>query len=93
MTISRNSLRTRERGMYTDTPKTASSVRSLKMQPELIDLLTRYKAWQDKYIAEVEDKWEDTDRLFTTWDSKPMHVTSPADHFKEFCKRNGLRYS
>ena len=92
MTISRNSLWTKERGMYTDTPKTASSVRSLKMQPELIELLTRYKSWQDNYIATVGDKWEDTDRLFTTWDGKPMHVTSPADYFKEFCKKNGLRY-
>ena len=90
MTISRNSLWTRERGMYTDTPKTASSVRSLKMQPELIELLIRYKMWQYNYIATVGDKWEDTDRLFTTWDGKPMHVTSPADYFKEFCKKNGL---
>ena len=92
MTISRNSLWTQERGMYADTPKTASSVRSLKMQPELIELLTRYKSWQDNYIATVGDKWEDTDRLFTTWDGLPMHVTSPADYFREFCKKNDLRY-
>ena len=92
VTISRNSLWTKERGMYTDTPKTASSIRSLKMQPEIIELLTRYKAWQDSYIAKLGDKWNDTDRLFTTWNGKPMHVTAPAGFLIEFCKKHGLRY-
>ena len=92
MTVNRNSLWTKERGMYTDTPKTASSVRSLKLQPEVIELLKRYKSWQDSYIAKIGDKWNDTDRLFTTWNGKPMHVTAPADFLMEFCKRHGLRY-
>ena len=91
-TVNRNSLWTKERGMYTDTPKTASSIRSLKMQPELIDLLKKYKVWQDSYIKTIGDRWNDHDRLFTTWNGEPMHVTSPADFLKEFCKRNGIRY-
>ena len=91
-TVNRNSLWTRERGMYTDTPKTASSIRSLKMQPELIDLLKKYKVWQDGYITTIGDRWQDHDRLFTTWNGEPMHVTSPADFLKEFCKRNDIRY-
>lgn len=76
MTISRNSLWTKEKGMYTDTPKTASSIRCLKLQPEIIELLTRYKKWQISHINEIGDKWQETDRLFTTWNGAPMHVTS-----------------
>ena len=81
--------------MYTDTPKTASSLRSLKLQPEVIDLLKRYKKWQSSYIKDIGDKWQETDRLFTTWNGAPMHVTSPADYLdylKEFCRRNNIRY-
>ena len=92
MTVSRNSLWTKEKGMYTDTPKTASSIRSLKLQPELIDILMRYKDWQNSYIIDLGDKWQVTDRLFTTWNGSPMHVTSPADYLKEFCRRNNIRY-
>lgn len=92
MTISRNSLWTKEKGMYTDTPKTASSIRCLKLQPEIIELLTRYKKWQISHINEIGDKWQETDRLFTTWNGAPMHVTSPADYLQEFCKRNNIRY-
>ena len=92
MTVSRNSLWTKEKGMYTDTPKTASSIRSLKLQPELIDILKCYKDWQNSYIIDLGDKWQVTDRLFTTWNGSPMHVTSPADYLKEFCRRNNIRY-
>ena len=92
MTVSRNSLWTKEKGMYTDTPKTASSIRSLKLQPELIDILKRYKDWQNSYIIDLGDKWQVTGRLFTTWNGSPMHVTSPADYLKEFCRRNNIRY-
>ncbi|MBR3667801.1 MAG: tyrosine-type recombinase/integrase [Ruminococcus sp.] len=43
-------------------------------------------------MAKLGDKWNDTDRLFTTWNGKPMHVTAPADFLIEFCKKHGLRY-
>ena len=92
MTVSRNSLWTKEKGMYTDTPKTESSIRSLKLQPELINILMRYKDWQNSYIIDLGDKWQVTDRLFTTWNGSPMYVTSPADYLKEFCRRNNIRY-
>ena len=92
MTVSRNSLWTKEKGMYTDTPKTESSIRSIKLQPELINILMRYKDWQNSYIIDLGDKWQVTDRLFTTWNGSPMHVTSPADYLKEFCRRNNIRY-
>ena len=91
-TVNRNSLWTKERGMYTDTLKTASSNRCLKMQPELIELLSQYRNWQNEHKAAVGNKWQENDRLFTTWEGLPMHVTSPADFLKEFCKRHGIRY-
>lgn len=91
MTISRTSMWTKEKGLYTDTPKTMSSRRTLKIPVVLIDLLHRYKTYQDKYKEDLGSKWIETDRLFTQWNGKPMDVTAPHSYFKSFCERTGMR--
>ena len=92
MTVVRTSMWAKGRGMYTDTPKTKTSQRVLKIPDNIVDLLRRYKVWQDKCRAEAGDKWKDHDRLFTQWDGTPMDATSPYYYFKQFCKRTGMRY-
>ena len=77
MTVVRTSMLAKGRGMYTDTPKTKTSQRVLKIPDNIVELLRRYKAYQDKCRAEVGGKWEDHDRLFTQWDGSPMDATSP----------------
>ena len=92
VTISRTSNWTKEKGVYTDTPKTASSMRSLKIPNELATLIKRYKLWQDNYKASIGNKWIESNRLFTQWDGKPMDPSAPYYYFQAFCKRNNLRF-
>ena len=91
VSIRRTSLYTKEKGIYTDTPKTKGSVRSLKMPGEVIDLLRRYRTEQNKERFALGDQWNFTDRLFTMWNGKPLSPDTPARWLKRFCERNGLR--
>lgn len=77
---------TKEKGIYTDTPKTKTSFRSLKMPDIVIDLLKQYKEWQDNYKASLGTKRIETDRLFTQAEGKPMDPASPYKYYEEFCK-------
>lgn len=92
VTISRTSLWTKEKGIYTDTPKTRSSMRCLKIPTELVSLIQRYQVQQNAYKTTLGSKWIEHDRLFTQWNGKPMDPTAPYCYFKEFCKRNELRF-
>jgi len=90
--VCRNSLWTKEKGMYTDTPKTKSSIRILKLPDGLIAELLEYKVWQESCKAELGDKWIETDRLFTKWNGEPMHNRSPYKFLEAFCKRHNMRF-
>ena len=85
--VIRTSNYTMKNGMYTDTTKTEKSRRIISIPPELCDLLTEYKAEQDAYIEGVGDKWQETDRLFTTWDGRPMHNNTPYTWLDRECKK------
>ena len=88
--IQRTSNYTKDKGIYTDTPKTESSVRYIKVPPEIIDLLKTYKAEQDTERERIADRWQDTDRLFVKWDGQPMNPDSPYSWLRRFCKENDL---
>ena len=91
ISISRTSLYTKERGIYTDTTKTKSSLRSLKMPQCVLDILLRYKADQAKERMKIGDKWINSDRLFVTWNRSPMYPTTTFCWLKKFCQKYGLR--
>ena len=86
--IERTSNYTKARGIYTDTPKTESSVRFIKVPMNVIDVLKEYRGWQDSEIRRLGSKWNETDRLFTKWDGRPMNLQSPYGWLKEFCEKN-----
>jgi integrase len=92
ITINRTSNYTRDKGIFTDTPKTKTSYRTIVIHHQLMDFLAQYKVRQAEYAESLGDKWETTDRLFTQWDGKPMFPNSPSLYFERFCKRHGLRY-
>jgi integrase len=81
-----------EREYYTDTPKTATSRRSLKLPVHVLETLRDLQEWQNKYKEICGGSWVDTDRLFVTFNGEPMATTAPRDYFQRFCKRNGIRY-
>jgi len=103
LSLNRTSLYTKGKCVYTNTPKTRTSYRSLKLPAEIMALLSRYKEHQAKYIESIGDKWVDqikglndetvkNNRLFTAWDGSPMFPDTPSKYFKRLCKRNGLRF-
>lgn len=55
--IRRTSLYTKEKGIFTDTPKTKGSMRSVKMPPEVISILKRHRSDQSKEIFKLGDQW------------------------------------
>ncbi len=79
-------------GMYTDTTKTKKSQRVIKLPPVMLDLLKEYKAEQHDQSVEIGSKWVETDRLFTTWDGKPINGTVPYNWLKRFCRNNNMRF-
>ncbi len=94
ITIHRTSQYVKERGTYTDTPKTASSQRSTKISPALVELLRRYKLEQARERLERGDlwasEWADHPRLFTALDGRPMSRTHPEKALQRILQRAGL---
>lgn len=79
-------------GIYTSTPKTKSSLRSLKMPDELVEQLKHYKAEQDRRKKLCGDQWQETDRLFTVWNGAPLSPSQPFKWLERFCKVENLPF-
>ena len=88
--IRRTSLYTKERGIFTDTTKTKSSQRTIKLPSNVFSILRRYRAEQAQNRLLTGDRWTAGDRLFTNGDgSGPMHPNTPYEWLKGFCERTG----
>lgn len=92
ISVVRTSAWKKERGIYTDTPKTKSSNRIMKIPDGVKEQLIRYKAWQDNYKESIGSKWIEHDRLFTKINGEPMGLRSPYKYYEKFCKRTGMRF-
>lgn len=58
----------------------------------VIDVLKEYREWQDSEIRRLGSKWNETDRLFTKWDGRPMNLQSPYGWLKEFCDEHDFPF-
>ncbi len=83
--IQRTSNYTKAKGIYTDTTKAENSVRFIKLPPEIIAILEKFKAEQESEKVRIGDKWIENDRLFTKWSGLPMNPQTPYGWLKEFC--------
>ena len=92
LSVKRTSLYTKEKGIYTDTPKTASSIRSLKVPQGVMDCLVKWKGLQDVQREKLGTQWIDTDRIFTKWNGDYLCRAAPSHFFHKFCDRTGMRY-
>lgn len=71
--VQRTSNYTKAKGIYTDTTKTESPVRFIKVPMEIIEILMICKAEQDEERLKMGDKWNDTDRFFVKWNGESMN--------------------
>lgn len=60
-------------GVYTDTPKTSESQRSINIPPETVALLIELRKEQEQIRLKVGDRWQETDYVFIRETGKPMH--------------------
>lgn len=92
LTIERTSNYRSGSGIYTDTPKTKSSYRSLYIQPKIITLIKQLQAEQQIQSNKCGDLWVQSDRLFVTWCGKPMHPNTPYTWLKRFCESENIPF-
>lgn len=91
LTINQTSNYIPKRGLYIDTPKTASSSRPVKISEAALYILLEHKRWQEEQEALLGDVWHnDDDRVFTTDDGAPIFPSSVTQWFTKFMKRTGL---
>lgn len=89
--IVRTSQYNSSKGIYTDTPKTKKSTRTLKIPAALTELLHEYRVHQLEQRFQLGTQWIDTDRLFVRWNGEPIHPDMPYKWLHRFCERNALR--
>lgn len=81
-----------ETGIYTSTPKTKNGYRELVLQPETLDLIKQLKHSQVRKARKCGEYWNKSDRLFVTWDGKPMHPNTPYTWLKRFCESEEIPF-
>lgn len=77
-------------GIYVDTPKTESSVRYITVPRETMDLLKRYRAWQNSERLRLGAYYHDQGFVFSQDNGGPMHPDSVTDWMRKFSKRHEL---
>lgn len=92
VTVNRASLYTKDRGVFTDIPKTKNSHRSIKLPDCVFPTLQRYKVEQAERRLKLGDRWINSNRLFTTWNGKPQHPSCMPKTLKRFCDKSRLPY-
>lgn len=92
VSIRRTSQYTKEKGYYAAPTKTEQSNRDIKLPSEVFSLLRRFRAEQGEERLRLGDQWHDSDRLFVTWNGKPMAPNTPYTWLRRFCERTGQRF-
>ena len=79
-----------DKGIFEDETKTAGSERAFKVSQDVIDLLKEQKAYQSAQRLKCGDKWQNSDRLFTSWNGTPLNPTYLTSKFRRFKQKHGI---
>lgn len=88
--VRRSSLYLAGRGIFEDETKNETSERCMKVSGDVVTMLRRWKKEQAKHRLQLGDRWQDTDRLFTTWNGAPIRPDVITCWFRKFVAKNGL---
>lgn len=88
--VQRSSLYLPDLGVFEDDTKNTTSERTIKVPASAFDMLREFKAWQNKQRLKVGDQWQESERLFTTWNGKPLHPDTLTGWFHDFVARSNL---
>ncbi len=85
--INNNSLYTKEKGIYEETPKTESSIRYIAIPVKTMKLLKQYRKLYLKQKIAMGNKWIEKDFIFTQENGLPMHPDSPTGYCVKLQKK------
>lgn len=88
--VRRSSLYLPDKGIFEDDTKNITSERVIKVSSIAFQALREYKVWQSEQRMKLGDQWHQSDRLFTSWNGKPMHPDTLTGWFHDFVARNNL---
>lgn len=90
VSINRSSQYLADKGVFTKTPKTESSIREVAIPDFVISLLEEYKLWYEEQKSLYGELWTNSNRLFVQADGKPMHPDTISKWFVKFVGNIGL---
>ncbi len=90
LSINRSSQYLADKGVFTKTPKTESSIREVAIPDFVISLLDEYKLWYEEQKSLYGELWTDSNRLFVKADGKPMHPSTISKWFVRYVAQIGL---
>lgn len=70
--------------------KTESSIRTIYISDDTIDILLEYKNWQDEYIKQMGKAWKNENRIFTAKDGTHMNPSTPYKIITKVAKKYKL---
>ncbi|MFB0921448.1 MAG: tyrosine-type recombinase/integrase [Oscillospiraceae bacterium] len=88
--VRRSSLYLPDKGVFEDDTKNISSERAIKVSSPVFQALREFRIWQTEQRLKLGDRWQQSDRLFTAWDGKPMHPDTLTGWFHDFVARSNL---
>ncbi len=90
ISINRSSQYLADKGIFTKTPKTESSIREVAIPEFVISLLEEYKLWYDEQKTLCGELWDNSNRLFVQSNGKPMNPSTISKWFVKFIGQIGL---
>lgn len=90
VSVNRSSQYLADKGVFTKTPKTESSIRDVAIPEFVISLLKEYKLWYEEQKSLYGDLWTNSNRLFVQADGKPMHPSTISKWFVKYVGQIGL---
>ena len=90
VSINRSSQYLADKGVFTKTPKTESSIREVAIPDFVVSLLEEYKLWYDDQKSFYGELWTNSNRLFVQADGKPMHPSTISKWFVKYVSQIGL---
>lgn len=88
--INKSSQYLSQKGVFTKSPKTESSIRDVAIPDFIVSLLEEYKLWYEEQKSIYGELWTDSDRLFVQADGKPMHPSTISKWFVKYVAQIGL---
>lgn len=90
ISINKSSQYLSDKGIFTKSPKTESSVREVAIPDFIVSLLEEYKLWYEEQKSIYGKLWTNSDRLFVQADGKPMHPSTISKWFVKYVAQIGL---